>query len=128
MNLRHVAARFAVIAATATLASAAYAHPKLLSSTPQENAEGAAPEKIELHFSENLMTQFSGAALVMTGMPGMSSHAPMRVAAKVSGSDDPKVMVIAPSQPLPAGTYRVDWRAISSDTHPVTGKLVFTVK
>lgn len=128
MHLRHVPFRLAVIAATVVFASVAHAHPELLSSTPQNNAEGAAPEKIELHFSENLATQVSGAALVMTGMPGMSSHSPMRVAAKVSGSDDPKVMVIAPSQPLPAGTYRVDWRAVASDTHPVTGKLVFTVK
>src|SRR3546814_10106663 len=44
----------------------AQAHPKLLSSTPAEGAEGAAPAKIELHFSENLMTKFSGAKLVMT--------------------------------------------------------------
>lgn len=68
----------------------AQAHPKLLSSTPAEGAEGAAPAKIELHFSENLITKFSGAKLVMTAMPGMSAHAPMAMAARVSGSDDQK--------------------------------------
>ncbi|EAM7373108.1 copper resistance protein CopC, partial [Klebsiella pneumoniae] len=26
------------------------------------------------------------------------------------------------------GTYRVDWRAVSSDTHPITGNYTFTVK
>ena len=119
----------AMIAATAALASSiAFAHPKLVSSTPADKAEVAPPQKIELVFSESLVTQFSGASLVMTGMPGMASHAPMKMAAKVSGSDDPKSMVITPAQPLSAGSYRVDWRAVSSDTHPVTGNLAFTVK
>lgn len=119
----------AMIAATAALASSiAFAHPKLVSSTPADKAEVAPPQKIELLFSESLVTQFSGANLVMTGMPGMASHAPMKMAVKVAGSDDPKAMVITPAQPLPAGSYRVDWRAVSSDTHPVTGNLAFTVK
>ncbi len=119
----------AMIAATAALASSiAFAHPKLVSSTPADKAEVAAPQKIELLFSESLITQFSGANLVMTGMPGMASHGSMKMAVKVSGSDDPKAMVITPAQPLPAGSYRVDWRAVSSDTHPVNGNLAFTVK
>ncbi|WP_417696021.1 copper homeostasis periplasmic binding protein CopC [Pseudomonas sp.] len=106
----------------------AQAHPKLLSSTPAEGTEGAAPATIELHFSENLMTKFSGAKLVMTGMPGMSAHSPMPMKAKVSGSDDPKTMVITPNAPLTTGTYQVQWRAVSSDTHPITGNVTFKVK
>jgi methionine-rich copper-binding protein CopC len=118
-----------VFAATAMLAaSLAFAHPKLVSSTPADNAEGAAPQQIELHFSETLTKQFSGAKLVMTGMPGMSDHSPMKVDAKVSGSDDPKAMLIVPAQPLQAGTYSVEWRAVSADTHAVSGKITFTVK
>ncbi|WP_243394954.1 copper homeostasis periplasmic binding protein CopC [Klebsiella pneumoniae] len=88
----------------------------------------AAPEKIQLNFSENLTVKFSGAKLTMTGMKGMSSHSPMPVAAKVAPGADPKSMVIIPREPLPAGTYRVDWRAVSSDTHPITGNYTFTVK
>ncbi len=34
------------------MSALAQAHPKLLSSTPAEGADGAAPSKIELHFSE----------------------------------------------------------------------------
>ena len=71
------------------LASAqASAHPKLLSFVPIEGAQGAAPDTIELRFSENLMTQFSGAKLIMTDMPGMP-NSPMAVKASVSGSSDP---------------------------------------
>nr|BFE94736.1 hypothetical protein GCM10020185_52720 [Pseudomonas brassicacearum subsp. brassicacearum] len=50
----------AVALSTGLLVSGlAQAHPKLLSSTPAEGAEGAAPAKIELHFfPKNLMTKF----------------------------------------------------------------------
>jgi methionine-rich copper-binding protein CopC len=87
----------------------------------------AAPSKIELHFSENLTTQFSGAKLIMTDMPGMP-NSPMGVKAGVSGGDDPKMMVITPAAPLTTGTYKVEWRAVSSDTHPITGNFSFKVK
>jgi methionine-rich copper-binding protein CopC len=109
------------------MSTLAQAHPKLLSSTPADGADGAAPGKIELLFSESLMTQFSGAKLVMTDMPGMA-HSPMPMKAKVSGGSDPKTMVITPLSPLPAGTYKVEWRAVSSDTHPITGNVTFKVK
>ncbi len=110
-----------------TLASAAaFAHPKLMSSNPAEGAEIAAPQKIEMQFSENLVKQFSGATLTMTAMPGMEGS--MKTPATVSGATDPKTMVITPTQPLTTGTYRVDWRAVSSDTHPITGNFSFKVK
>lgn len=118
----------AIALSTGLLMSAlAQAHPKLLSSTPAEGADGAAPSNIELHFSENLVTQFSGAKLVMTEMPGMA-HSPMPMKAKVSGGGDPKTMVITPLSPLPTGSYKVEWRAVSSDTHPITGNVTFKVK
>lgn len=108
------------------VSSAAFAHPKLLSSNPAEGALGEAPQKIELEFSENLVKQFSGATLTMTAMPGMEGV--MKTPASVSSAADPKVMVITPTQPLTTGTYRVDWRAVSSDTHPITGNFSFKVK
>ena len=116
-----------VLASGLLLSTLAQAHPKLLSSTPAEGADGAAPGKIELRFSEDLLTQFSGAKLVMTEMPGMA-HSPMPMKAKVSAGSDPKSMLITPLAPLPAGTYQVQWRAVSSDTHPITGNVTFKVK
>ncbi|KAA8740836.1 copper homeostasis periplasmic binding protein CopC [Pseudomonas koreensis] len=116
-----------VLASGLLLSSLAQAHPKLLSSTPAEGADGAAPDKIELHFSESLLTQFSGAKLVMTEMPGMA-HSPMPMKARVSAGSDPKSMLVTPLTPLPAGTYKVEWRAVSSDTHPITGNVTFKVQ
>ena len=116
-----------VLASGLLLSSLAQAHPKLLSSTPAEGADGASPDKIELHFSESLLTQFSGAKLVMTEMPGMA-HSPMPMKARVSAGSDPKSMLVTPLTPLPAGTYKVEWRAVSSDTHPITGNVTFKVQ
>lgn len=66
-----------LFAVAALLVSATVlAHPKLVSTSPAADAEGPPPQKIELQFSENLVKQFSGANLVMTGMPGMSDHPP----------------------------------------------------
>jgi methionine-rich copper-binding protein CopC len=123
--MRHIKPAAVVIAML--MSTLAQAHPKLLTSTPAEGATGAPPDKIELHFSENLVTQFSGAKLLMTEMSGMA-HAPMPVKAKVSASSDPKTMLITPTVPLTAGTYKVEWRAVSSDTHPITGNVTFKVK
>lgn len=117
----------AVLAVSIFFSAVAQAHPKLVTSDPQANAQVATPEKIELRFSESLVAQFSGAKLLMTGMAGMT-HEPMTVAAQVSSSSDPKIMVIAPAKALTRGNYRVEWRAVSSDTHPITGNFNFSVK
>lgn len=113
----------AVVFASAT----ASAHPKLVSSTPADNATGAAPASIKLSFSETLLPKLSGAELTMTKMPGMEMP-PMKIAVKVAPSADAKSMVITPAKPLATGTYRVDWHVVSGDTHSVKGMLTFTVK
>ncbi|GAB3090849.1 copper resistance system chaperone CopC [Bordetella muralis] len=110
------------------ISTAAFAHPSLLSSAPTDKSQITAPKTIELKFSETLVTQFSGANLIMTGMPGMPGHGEMKINANVSGAGDGKTMTITPNSPLAAGNYRVDWRAVSSDTHPVTGQITFEVK
>lgn len=128
MSYQSFIIKTAVTLASAAFATAAFAHPKLLVATPEDNSTVSAPERIELQFSENLTKQFSGASLLMTSMPGMSHASPMKVSAKVSGAEDPKTMIITPAQPLVPGVYSVEWRAVSADTHPVTGKITFTVK
>jgi methionine-rich copper-binding protein CopC len=128
MNMKRNYAGYVIAVAASVAAFAAQAHPELASSVPADKTQVAAPSKVELHFTENLVTKFSGARLVMTDMPGMSSHAPMAVAAKVAAGGDPKTMVITPAKPLVPGTYKVEWRAVSSDTHPRTGNVSFSVK
>ena len=47
------------------VAFSAMAHPELKSSVPQADSAVAAPEKIQLNFSENLTVKFSGAKLIL---------------------------------------------------------------
>lgn len=123
------ALRLLVAAAALAASSMAFAHARLLSSTPADKAEVAAsPAKIELHFSEHLVPDFSAANLLMTAMPGMADHGPMKMAFTVTGAADGTTMVVTPTQPLPAGTYRLDWRAATTDTHTTHGSISFRVK
>ncbi|WP_105582791.1 MULTISPECIES: copper homeostasis periplasmic binding protein CopC [Cronobacter] len=126
--MKRTYAGYILAIAASGAAFGAQAHPELVSSVPADKARVSPPAKVELHFTETLVTKFSGARLVMTAMPGMSSHAPMPVAVKVSTGSDPKTMIITPTKPLPVGTYMVEWRAVSSDTHPRTGNVSFSVK
>src|SRR3546814_9313265 len=105
----------ATVAALA-IAAPALAHPKLVSATPVAGSTVSGPTQITLTFSETLMPQMSGLDLVMTGMPGMASHAPMKIAGfKTSVSQDGKSLVAALPRPLPAGTYDAHWHVVSTD-------------
>lgn len=121
----------AAITATVALlfSTAVMAHPQLVHAVPADNTEVAgSPARIELQFDQTLLTRTSAAKLVMTGMPGMAGHAPMAMAVAVSAGEDGRTMLVVPRQALPAGSYRVDWRAVSQDEHAVTGAINFTVK
>ncbi|SDA13307.1 hypothetical protein SAMN03159355_00147 [Pseudomonas sp. NFPP10] len=115
-----------VLGCSLLMVGIAQAHPKLLSSLPTEGARGPAPERIELKFSESLTPAFSGARLMMTAMPGMA-HPPMPIKAGIAPGSDPRTMIITPASRLAAGGYKVEWRAVSADTHPITGAVTFTV-
>lgn len=121
--------RLAVSAAIALsgLASAAYAHPKLLSATPAPNTVVAAPGKVELHFSERLMPKFTGADLLMAAHGGRA-HAPVKVPASAAVAGDRRTLVVTPKSPLSGGRYSVAWHAVSVDTHRVAGNFAFSVK
>lgn len=119
----------APIVAALSFAGAAQAHPKLLASTPSANASVVKPGKIELKFSEALIGPMTGAELMMTGMPGMASHAPMKVTGFTSAiGKDRMSLTLVMRRALSAGTYRVTWHAVSADTHRIQGTFAFTVK
>ena len=119
----------ALAAAAFSFATPALAHPKLVAANPAANALVAKPSKLELRFSEKLVGQFSSVDLVMTGMPGMANHGPMKVSGlATSVGADGKTLVVKLKQPLAAGTYKLDWHAVSADTHRVNGSYSFNVK
>lgn len=120
-----------VLAAAASLALAlpALAHPALVSSSPAAAATASNVRTVTVTFNETFLPQMSGLEIVMTGMPGMAGHHPaMKIAGvRVVASADHKSLVASLARPLPAGTYDVNWHAVGTDTHRVTGKVSFTV-
>src|SRR3546814_17125529 len=77
-------AKFVAPIAAGLFATAAFAHPSLVSSTPADKSQVTAPATIDLKFSEPLVSQFSAASLSMTGMAGMPNHGAMKIRASVS--------------------------------------------
>ena len=115
------------IAAVAVIAAglfggAAYAHPQLQSAEP---APGAAtttsPKQIRITFNENVIPQMSGVEVKdQTG----------KVIATGEAATDPakkKLLVVPVNEQLPPGDYKVEWHAISDDTHRVKGGFSFSV-
>lgn len=119
----------AVAAMLTIVAGPAMAHPKLISSSPAAQATVSDAKQVSLTFSETLMAPVSGVDLAMTGMPGMAHHAPMKITGyQTAVAADGKTLIATFPRPLPAGTYQLDWHAVSTDTHRIAGTLAFTVK
>ena len=120
---------FAVaMAASVLAATAVQAHPKLSSATPAADTVVVAPTKIQLVFSEALVAQFSGIDLTMTEMPGMKMG-PMKMnGVKATLAPDGKTLVATLAKPLTAGTYKLDYHVVSTDTHRIQGGYTFKVK
>jgi copper resistance protein C len=103
----------------ALVASPAYAHDELKSSSPADGTTLAQPPgQVVLTFEEPPVEL--GAQVVVTGPDGpVSSGTP-----RLDGDD-----VIADVAPqAPAGRYTVAWRVTSDDGHPVSGTFAFTAQ
>ncbi|WCT76192.1 copper homeostasis periplasmic binding protein CopC [Novosphingobium humi] len=129
--MRHIlASTLAACVAVAGFAAPALAHPKIVSANPAEGSTAAAKvTQISITFNEPLMAAMSGMDVVMTGMPGMTNHEPMKMTGVKTALAADKVTLVAKlPRALPAGTYEANWHVVSTDTHRVAGKLNFTVK
>jgi methionine-rich copper-binding protein CopC len=122
--------RAVALAASLVLAgqAPALAEPTLVTADPAANASVASPRTIELRLSEPVVPKLSGASLVMTSMPGMADHAPMKMQATTSIAPDGKTIVLKPAKKLPAGSYRIEWHAASPDAERVSGTHLFSVR
>jgi methionine-rich copper-binding protein CopC len=122
----------ASLAASLVFAGAAFAHPRLIATTPTANSATASPSKVQLKFSEKLIGPMTAADVTVLGMrpmPGMPAHGAVKMAGFTKSlGPDGKTVTLVRARPLAAGTYRVDWHAVSVDTHRVAGSFKFTVK
>lgn len=124
-----LAASMAVTGAMIGWAPPALAHPKVVAAQPVEGASASNVTQVTITFSEPLVAAMSGMDVMMTGMPGMANHQPMKMTGvKASVAADGVTLVAKLPRALPAGTYEADWHVVSTDTHRVAGKLTFSVK
>lgn len=108
----------AVVALLATAAPAS-AHDQLISSDPASDQELAeAPTTVSLTFSADVLDM--GAAVVVSDAGGTDwvSAAPTIDGPTVTAALEPG---------MPDAGYEIRWRVVSSDGHPITGVVPFTV-
>lgn len=106
----------AALAATAAL-QPVYAHTELAESVPADGATvAAAPEKVELRFSEPVR---------LTALAVQQDGAQKQSLGPLPGATSASFAVALPA--LDEGHYIVTYRALSEDTHVVSGEFMFAV-
>jgi copper transport protein len=95
-------------------------HATLLRSEPAKDSAVAPPTRIYLVFSEEVEPSLGGIRLVGPGG--------QVVTLKTAGDPRNVSALVAPvPAPLAAGTWRVEWRIVSEDGHPIDGDFSFSV-
>ncbi|MBV8287346.1 MAG: copper homeostasis periplasmic binding protein CopC [Hyphomicrobiales bacterium] len=110
-----------VIAIASAAAAAAHAHAHLDRASPAAGATLAVvPTEVTLHFTQQLEPKFS--TIVVRDAAGKQVD---KGDSHVSGEDLTVLKVSL--QPLGSGSYKVEWRVISVDTHATKGEYTFRV-
>ncbi len=103
------------------LQGTAFAHATLQSATPAPDGAAATVKEIKLSFSEGVNPKFSGIEL-----KDQAGKTVPTGSAAIDPKDDKELIVPVDSE-LGAGTYTVEWHAVSADTHRVNGTFTFQV-
>ena len=101
-------------------ASSVWAHTHLKSQTPAADSTVSAPAQLRLEFSEGIEAAFTKVAISKDG-------GPVPVKSLATEGSDKKILVVTPAEPLTTGTYKVEWHAVSVDTHKSEGAYGFKV-
>jgi methionine-rich copper-binding protein CopC len=97
------------------------AHAQLLQTEPEDGAVlTQPPDQVRLRFSEPIEAEFNPVKVL-----DQQSERVDEGNARVDPED--RKAVVADLKELAKGTYTVQWRVISADTHPVNGSYEFSV-
>jgi methionine-rich copper-binding protein CopC len=97
----------------------AFAHTPLKASEPAVGAVlDAAPREIVLEFLHAVRLT----ALTLTSAGGGT------IATASVPTEPAATFAVAVTEPMPAGAYRVVWRAVGADTHVISGTIDFDVR
>jgi methionine-rich copper-binding protein CopC len=124
LRFKHIIASLTLLA-SASLSSLAFAHAHLESQLPAADSTVTAPKELRLRFSEGVEEKFTKVSITSTAPSGKT----MVEAAPDIATDpaDNKTLIVTPAAPLAAGRYKVEWHAVSVDTHKSAGTYSFTV-
>jgi copper resistance protein C len=115
----------ALLLASSTLAFSqfALAHAHLKTPVPADKSTVAtSPQALTLTFTEDVEPAFSGVEI-------RNAQNQVMPAEKARLNDKQHDQLIIPlSQPLPAGSYQVNWHVLSVDGHKTKGSYAFSVK
>jgi methionine-rich copper-binding protein CopC len=118
----------AAMASGLLFAAPVQAHPRLVASSPANGTTVSNVNTVRLQFSETLVPAFCRAELIMTGISGMENHRPTKLVVRNAVLKDGHTMVVTSPTRLQPGRYRLDWHAVSTDTHRVDGQVNFAVR
>ena len=105
--------------ASLVVTSQAFAHAHLKSETPAADSTVVAPADLRLVFSEGVEASFTKVTVTHDG-------APVKIK-PLTTEGDKKTLIVTPEAPLTAGAYKVEWHAVSVDTHKSEGAYQFKV-
>lgn len=103
----------------------ALAHAHLQSQLPAADSTVSSPKELRLQFSEGVEEKFSKVSITSTADGGKTVVEPVPEVA--TDRADNKVLIITPAAPLAPGQYKVEWHAVSVDTHKSEGSYSFSV-
>lgn len=113
------------VLASLTMASNASAHAHLESQLPAADSTVSTPKELRLQFSEGVEEKFTKVSITSTAASGKTMVEP--VPGIATDRTDKKVLIVTPAAPLAAGEYKVEWHAVSVDTHKSEGSYSFSV-
>jgi hypothetical protein len=117
---KKVLTSFALLVSVAS-ATLVFAHANLKSEEPAADSTTTAPKDLRLNFSEGVEDKFTKVSLTT------NSGKTVIVNTVATDPDDKKVLIITPATPIAAGEYKVEWHAVSVDTHKSEGEYSFKV-
>ncbi|WP_462410606.1 copper resistance CopC/CopD family protein [Neobacillus sp. Marseille-QA0830] len=100
----------------------AYAHAYIIKSNPSDNEIlSEAPKKVSIEFDETIQPSYNSIEVFESSGKRVDQNN-----GRVS-ADHPSILECDLAENLPNGTYRIQWRVVSSDGHPVEGVIPFQI-
>lgn len=122
-RLKHTLASLTLLTSLGAT-TAAFAHAHLQSQLPAADSTVTSAKELRLTFSEGVEEKFTKISITSTGGGKTAVEAAPTVSTDPA---DKKILIVTPAAPLAAGQYKVEWHAVSVDTHKSAGSYSFTV-